>query len=85
MCTSVELARLTTMNETADLYQAAIQAILIDGVVEYSINTGQTVQRVTKANVENYQKAYNSLLNDIVIWEARCGKRRTGFNMRPSF
>lgn len=63
-------------------YDAAIDA-LAGGVQQYSLNTGQTTQSVTKANLTSLRDMRSSLLNELATLEARvCG---AGVHIVPNF
>lgn len=54
-------------------YDAALDA-LATGVQQYSLDTGQTRQTVTKANMATLRDTRQSLLNELATLEARvCG------------
>lgn len=62
--------------ELIDLYDTAITAILTGGVESYTLDTGQSIQKVTKLNISKYQAVYDSLLNRLATLNARvygCG------------
>ena len=52
-------------------YEAAIDALLINGVQSYSLNTGQTQQNVTKFDLARLQEALDMLYNRYNILTAR--------------
>jgi len=67
-----------------DLYNDAINALVVQGVKSYSLNTGQTTQSVTKFDLIELQKTVDSLLNRIATLEARLKGCGTGI-ARPAF
>ena len=53
------------------VYQDAALALGVGGVQSYALDTGQTRQTVTKADVLDIQKIIDSLYNRCVTLEAR--------------
>lgn len=73
------LARIEAKKAQIAAYDLAITA-LATGAQSYRLNTGQTDQMVTKANLSSLRATLASLENDLSTLDARvCG---AGFNMR---
>ncbi len=53
-------------------YEDAIFAVTTGGIQSYTLNTGQTVQTVTKLDVDKMNAAIDSIMNRIITLEARC-------------
>lgn len=64
--------RVTAIKARILLYEDALLAFASTGIQSYNINTGQTVQTVTRANIGELERIVRGLLNDIVTIEARC-------------
>lgn len=65
-------------------YEDAITALTTGGVQMYSLNTGQTVQSVTKLNLATLQAALDGLYNRLATLNARVyGAGRV--NVRPDW
>lgn len=75
--------RLAAKKATLLAIDAAITAIA-SGVQSYQLNTGQTQQLVTKANVGSLRMLAKGLESEIATLEARlgCGAQ---FNVRPGW
>lgn len=55
-------------------YNAAILALATGAIQSYTLETGQTRQVVTKANLTELRRARDSLLNEVATLESRlCG------------
>ena len=65
--------RLAEINALIDAYIAAITAISVGGAQEYNLDTGQTVSKVKKIDLQWMDKTLNSLLNLCTILELRLG------------
>lgn len=52
-------------------YQTAIDALITNQVQQYSLNTGQSVQSVTRLDVVRLQTQVDSLYNRLATLEAR--------------
>lgn len=64
-------------------FEEAITALGVDGIQQYSLNTGQTTQMVTKANLSSLRTTLQSLENDLATLDARlCGAGHYG---QPGF
>jgi hypothetical protein len=70
----VLLEQVTAIKAQLAAYNAAILALTTTGIQSYQLDTGQTRQLVTKANLAAMQKDRSSLLNELTTLEARlCG------------
>ena len=76
--------QLVTLQAQIGEYNAAITALLTDGIQSYQLNTGQTDQKVTKLDLAVLQKTVESLLNQCVTLEARLGGGGV-LNLRPAW
>ena len=66
------------------VYEDALTAIVTNGVQRYTLDTGQSVQTVTKVDVNDLNNSVDSLYNRLATLEARCNG--TGvLNVRPAF
>lgn len=75
-------ARIARKKELIIAYENAIEA-LAGGAQQYTLNTGQTTQSVTKANLGSLRVALNGFENDLATLEARlCGAGHQG---QPGF
>lgn len=54
-------ARIASTEALIEAYEGAITALLTDNIQEYSINTGQTVTRVTRVDLASLQTKLDSL------------------------
>lgn len=64
-------------------FEDAIEALTVGGVQQYSLNTGQTQQMVTRANLATMRDTLQSLENDLSTLDARlCG---AGHYSQPGF
>ena len=59
-------------NNTLTLYLDAIDALVSGRVQEYRLDTGQTVQNVTRLDLNDLQAEVDRILNRIATLEARC-------------
>lgn len=64
-------ARIDATKAQIIAYETAIDAIVSGGVQSYDLDTGQTVQKVTKLNLASMQNTLNSLYNRCATLEAR--------------
>lgn len=65
-------AKITKIKATIDLYEDAIDALVgANAVQSYSLDTGQTKQTVTRANVNELQKTLDSLYNRLAVFQQR--------------
>lgn len=66
--------QLAAAKQLAIAYNAAILALAVTGVQSYQLDTGQTRQLVTKANLASLRTVRDGLLNEVATLEARlCG------------
>lgn len=64
-------------------YDAALDALSTGGMFQYSLDTGQTRQTVTRHNISSLKATRDSLLNELSTLNARvCG---AGTHVVPSF
>jgi len=64
-------------------YNAAILALATNAIQSYTLETGQTRQVVTKANLTELRNVRSALLNEVASLEARlCG---AGTHVIPGF
>ncbi len=56
---------------TIILYMDAIDALVSGGVEEYTLDTGQSIQRVTKLDLEKLQVEVDRLMNRCTTLSAR--------------
>ena len=69
-------ARIDKAKATIVLYEDALDALLVQGVLSYSLDTGQSKQTVTKQDIKKLEEAVDSLMNRIATLQARvsgCG------------
>ena len=64
-------ARITATQAQIVAYEAASLALATDGIQSYKLDTGQTVQNVTKLDLEWITKNLNALYNLCATLEAR--------------
>jgi hypothetical protein len=77
--------RLTKTRELVIAYEDAILAISTGGAtVSYWLDTGQTMQKVTKEDLDRLNTTLEQLLNRVAVLEARCNRSNT-IVMRPGF
>ena len=65
-------------------YEDAIDALVVQGMQSYTLDTGQTRQTVTRFELASLQRQLDSLMNRLATLEAR----KTGCNVRtmgPAF
>lgn len=55
------------------VYEEAFSALAHGGISSYIIDTGQTKQTVTKANIATFSNTLDSLYNRLATMEARAG------------
>jgi hypothetical protein len=53
-------------------YEDALLALATAGVESYTLDTGQSVQKVTKYDISSMNKTLDSLYNRLVTLQARC-------------
>lgn len=76
--------RIQKAKERIVSYEDAIDQLLANQIESYQLDTGQSVQRVTKMNIEVLEKAIDTLLNRCATWEARITGCGTTY-VRPGF
>lgn len=54
------------------VYEDAVTALVTNGVQRYELDTGQSIQRVTKINVPELNAQLDGLYNRLATQEARC-------------
>lgn len=65
-------ARIDSIKAQIVAYESAILALgTAGGVLSYTIDTGQSRQTVTRQDLDSLRGAYDSLLNQLTVWEAR--------------
>lgn len=52
-------------------YEAASLALASDGIQSYMLDTGQTIQKVTKLDLQWIESTLEKLMNQLVTLEAR--------------
>jgi len=64
--------RITQTKALIDAYEAALLAFGTNGALQsYTLDTGQTRQTVTRANLTELQRILDSLYNRLCVFEAR--------------
>ena len=63
--------RITATKAQIVLYEDAITALVGGGIESYTLDTGQSVQKVTKLNLDVLNKAIDGLYNRCATLEAR--------------
>ena len=76
-------ARITATETAIVAYEAALLA-LANGAQDYMLDTGQTRQRVTKLDLKNLNAVLDSLMNRLVVLEARLNGNGTSIG-RPAW
>lgn len=77
-------ARLAGARATVVALETAINALTVDGVASYTIDTGQTRQTVTRQNVAELRNSLSAAENRLTVLEARyCRGGR--FQAKPGF
>lgn len=64
--------RITNTESQICAYEGAIEALVVQGVASYTLDTGQTTQTVTKLNLSGLQKSLDALYNRRATMLARC-------------
>lgn len=77
-------ARLEKCKTQIVLYEDAIDALVVQGVSSYILDTGQTRQHVTKQDLASLQRVLDGLLNRCATLEARISGAGTAI-MRPGW
>ena len=83
-CSQFMLDRIAAKQAQIIVYEDALTALGDGGVQEYRLDTGQSVQHVTKMDVADLQKTVDSLYNTLATLEARCTGSGTIIG-RPAF
>jgi len=73
MASTFDLNQIDIMETRLGDVATAITSLLSGGVAEYSLNTGQSIQRVTKLDLKNLNTMYDSIYNQLTILQLRCG------------
>ncbi len=68
-------ARIASVKASIEAYEAAMDSIVAGEVQEYTLDTGQTRQRVTKQNLASLQAAIDTLYARL---DALCARRYGG-------
>ena len=63
--------RITKLKVTIVLYEDAIDALIVQGVQKYSLDTGQDKTDVTKLDLPKLQEALDGLYNRLCVFNAR--------------
>lgn len=63
--------QITIVKAQITAYNAALTALITGGVQSYSIDTGQSIQKVTKLDIGELNKMRNSLYNQLATLQAR--------------
>ena len=64
-------ARIAAIKLRIVAYEDAALALGTDGIQSYTLDTGQSKQTVTKLDLVNLQATIDSLMNQLVVYEAR--------------
>lgn len=64
--------QLTNTENLITAYTAALNALLVDGIQSYTLDTGQTRQTVTNADIPQMNKALDNLLSRRATLKASC-------------
>ncbi len=76
--------QITVIETAITAYTNALVA-LGDGILSYTLDTGQTRQTVTKADIGTINKTLDSLYNRRDIFMQRTGATCSTIRVRPSF
>jgi len=63
--------RITSIKLRIVAYEDAALALGIGGVQQYTLNTGQTIQTVTKFDLKDIQEMIDGLINQLAVYQAR--------------
>ena len=63
--------RITKIKLRIEAYEDAALALAAGSIQEYSLDTGQTVTRVTKQNIKTLQNLIDQLMNQLAVYEQR--------------
>lgn len=64
--------QITNTQNLITTYQAAVTSLVAGEIQSYTLNTGQTTQTVTNANIGELNKQIDILYNRLATLEARC-------------
>ncbi len=76
--------RITKTKELIVIYETAISELVGGQAQSYTLDTGQSRQTVTKANITELNDSLDKLYNRLAVFEARNG-RGGGVTVRPSW
>ena len=65
------LERITKLKVTIALYEDAIDALVVQGVKQYGLDTGQDKTDVTKLDLPKLQETLDALYNRLCVFQAR--------------
>jgi len=71
-CNTFLQNRISTIQAQIIAYETASSALANGGIQSYTLDTGQSVQKVTKLDLASLQKTIEGLYNQLVVLEARC-------------
>lgn len=84
MSNSTIKSQIERIQARLDLYNDALDALIIGGVQSYTLDTGQSKQTVTKMDIDKLEERREKLINELNMLSARL----TGSNVsigRPSW
>jgi len=64
-------ARIEKTQEQIVAYEDAIDALILKKAKSYTLNTGQTIQIVTRQDLKDLQETLDKLLNRLATYQAR--------------
>ena len=85
MSRSFILQRLAATKKQIQAYEDAALALGSGGIQNYSLDTGQSKQTVTKLDLPNMQKVLDGLYNRVATLETRCGIGSGSRLVRPAW
>lgn len=65
------LDRIKTLKVIIDNYETAIEAVTAGGIQSYTLDTGQTRQTVTRANLKDIEEGLERQLNRLFMLQTR--------------
>lgn len=77
--------QLSKLEASISEYQDAILALVKGGVFQYTLNTGQTIDTVTKIDVIRLQNQLDAMLNLYDRLCVRTAKRANVVYLRPAY
>ena len=83
MATDFLQKRIDATEALIEAYEAALLAFTVEGVQQYTMDTGQSRVVVTKASISSLERALNSLTNRYYTLIARRGTGST--TLRPAW